>query len=261
MIELKGKGLSYSQVAKVLGCSKANVVLRIQGLPSEDEVSEYKENRADLYAGYQNQILQIHLTPDRIKKMPPSIAPLWFNSLFNNERLQRDLSTSNMAVNSQVNQSDSTLDKLSNIIQKLGISDFTSPAAVGCAEVPIVNNSALMISGTCKDESLHNNGYQSLDNTTPDHTTRLMQQVIEAAGIEVKRAPDRPAGLKNGKVAGNGRLAGRGGPLSETVAVKVTTRSRQKNNKRHPFWLCSCGKEVSNFLKICRYCHKERQRG
>lgn len=94
LVALRQKGLSYDQVAKAAGCSKANVILRLRGLPGCEEVEAYKENRANIFAGYQEKILSIHLTDAMIKKMPPSIAPLWYNSLFNNERLETGQATS-----------------------------------------------------------------------------------------------------------------------------------------------------------------------
>ena len=61
---------------------------------NEQRVAGYKENRSDIFAGLQEKIIVTHLNEEAIKKMPASVAPLWFNSLFNNERLERGQATS-----------------------------------------------------------------------------------------------------------------------------------------------------------------------
>lgn len=62
-------------------------------------VETFKECRADIFAGKQELILS-HINEDEIKRMvekAPMAAVTLLNSCFNNERLERDLSTSNVA--------------------------------------------------------------------------------------------------------------------------------------------------------------------
>ena len=98
-VELRQKGLTVTEIAKIQGCDHSNIVYILQkyGLSKQD-ISDYKDNRADIYAGLQSKIISAHLTEERIKTMPPAVAPLWFNSLFNNERLERNQSTGNISL-------------------------------------------------------------------------------------------------------------------------------------------------------------------
>ena len=94
-LELKAKGLSSYQIAKIVGGSASNIrqVLASYGV-SQRSMARYKEHRADILAGLQDKVLRYHLSDDKIQKLPPTIAPLWYNTLINNERLDRGQATS-----------------------------------------------------------------------------------------------------------------------------------------------------------------------
>jgi hypothetical protein len=44
---------------------------------------------------YEYCLVQLNVTADKVKKMQAKDAALWFNSLYNNERLERGQSTDN----------------------------------------------------------------------------------------------------------------------------------------------------------------------
>lgn len=115
IIDLRSKGLSYSQIAKVVGCTKNNISLRLQGIEAEEsEVSEFKNHRADLFAKLQMQFMN-SLTSADIKKMPGGSRVLAIAQLYDKERLERGLSTSNIdshATEVHINQLSSELDKI-----------------------------------------------------------------------------------------------------------------------------------------------------
>lgn len=93
--------LSLSQQAKFHNVSKQAIhqLLKRHGV-HVDSLEEYKKHRADLFAGKQEMVLHA-IDEDVVKKWTdkaPMAAVTLFNSLFNNERLERGQSTSNAAV-------------------------------------------------------------------------------------------------------------------------------------------------------------------
>lgn len=65
--KLKRKGLSHSQIGKILGCDKSNVTRRLQRAGIDFEaVDDYKGLRADILASGQRKIVNA-ITDDDIK--------------------------------------------------------------------------------------------------------------------------------------------------------------------------------------------------
>lgn len=93
--------MSLSDQARLNGVSKQALSQLFQrhGV-SINTVEMYKEARADIFAGKQEMVLGL-LDEAALKRMVekhPIAAITFFNSLFNNERLERGLSTQNSAV-------------------------------------------------------------------------------------------------------------------------------------------------------------------
>ena len=61
-----------------------------------NQSKSFKEHRADIFAGMQAKILE-HVDDDRLKKAPAGSLVLAACQLYDKERLERDLSTSNLA--------------------------------------------------------------------------------------------------------------------------------------------------------------------
>jgi len=98
LIELRSKGLSYQEIAKIVGCSKPNVFYRLQEYKEEiDNLEAFKKHRADILSLKQSQILN-SLTIEDIKECSAYQRVGMFGILHQNERLARDQSTGNIAV-------------------------------------------------------------------------------------------------------------------------------------------------------------------
>ena len=96
--ELRDKGLSTGQIAKIIGCSKTNVIIRLkyQGYDTH-QIKLYKNKRPDLFAWMQDKLLS-SITDEDIKKTPVGSRVLAMAQLYDKERLETDQSTSNQAV-------------------------------------------------------------------------------------------------------------------------------------------------------------------
>lgn len=93
--------MTQAERAKLYGVSKQalNAALKRHHVDTE-MLPIYKQHRADIFAGKQEMVLS-ELTPEVVKRWTdkaPMAAVTLFNSLFNNERLERGQSTSNAAV-------------------------------------------------------------------------------------------------------------------------------------------------------------------
>lgn len=98
IIELREKGLSVGQISKILGCSKTTIIyhLRYNGY-DRDVVKTFKKDRSDLFAWMQERLLS-SISQDDIKKTPVGSRVLALAQLYDKERLEANLSTSNESV-------------------------------------------------------------------------------------------------------------------------------------------------------------------
>lgn len=97
MAELRDKGLSYQQVADIIGCHKSNVIRRLQHVGyDKDEVNHYKQYRAD-YLTFQQLRIDKYITNDKLKKSSAAQLVLMKCQLYDKERIERGLSTENIA--------------------------------------------------------------------------------------------------------------------------------------------------------------------
>ena len=94
LLELHSKGLSHTQISKILGCNPSNVTHRLQtaGVTS---LRDYKKNRADFFAATQSRMLN-NITEEDMKKASLSQKVVAAGILYDKERLERDLSTQNI---------------------------------------------------------------------------------------------------------------------------------------------------------------------
>ena len=93
LLGLRAKRLSYGEIAKIVGLSKQAVWMRIHNACDNDEdVEEYKSNRADYLAGLQWRILKSIDNAD-IKKTPFNLRVISAGILYDKERLERGQST------------------------------------------------------------------------------------------------------------------------------------------------------------------------
>jgi hypothetical protein len=98
IVELKTQHpeLSTTQIGKLVDCSHVNVVKVLQryGI-AQQEVNDYKSNRADIIAGLQSRLLS-SVTDEDIKKAPLGSRVLAAAQLYDKERLERGQSTENI---------------------------------------------------------------------------------------------------------------------------------------------------------------------
>jgi len=88
--------LSYSEIAAIQGVSPQAIHGRIKNLLPPDELNVYKDHRADILAGLQAKILS-HLDDDRLSKASAYQLVGSAGLLYDKERLERGMSTANLA--------------------------------------------------------------------------------------------------------------------------------------------------------------------
>jgi len=88
--------LSYSEIAAIQGVSPQAIHGRIKNLLPPEEVNVYKDHRADILAGIQARLLS-HLDDDRLAKASAYQLVGSMGLLYDKERLERGMSTANLA--------------------------------------------------------------------------------------------------------------------------------------------------------------------
>ncbi|MBW2600022.1 MAG: hypothetical protein JRC60_08130 [Deltaproteobacteria bacterium] len=84
-------------MAKLVGCSKPNVIERLQTAGKEIEATNnYKKHRADTFANMGSRLIN-SFTPGDIKKMSGLQKATAVGIFYDKERLERDLSTDNVS--------------------------------------------------------------------------------------------------------------------------------------------------------------------
>ena len=100
IIELKTTNpeLSTTQIGKLVDCSHVNVVRVLQryGM-AQQEVNDYKTNRADILAGLQHRLIS-SITDEDIKKTPVGSRILAAAQLFDKEKAELGQSTDKQPV-------------------------------------------------------------------------------------------------------------------------------------------------------------------
>lgn len=98
IIELAEKNLSYSEIGKILGCSKEAICQRLKRHGyTPTRLKEFKKGRADTFALMQNRIVQSINEAD-IKKASLLQRVTALAVLYDKERLETGQSTSNISI-------------------------------------------------------------------------------------------------------------------------------------------------------------------
>ena len=102
-----GKPWTQTEMAEKLGVTRVAVARQLAKLSpsliSSRDVSQYREERADIIAELQQTLIR-HITPDKLNRASLSQILMAFGILYDKERLERDQSTQNTAV--QIKTSD-----------------------------------------------------------------------------------------------------------------------------------------------------------
>ena len=123
LIELRNKGLTYQEIADIVGRAKPTVFERLQDHIHEiDNLKSFKENKADVLAVHQARLLN-NLTMEDIKKSSGYQTVGMFSVLHNQERLERGESTSNIAYADLTGKLDEMQAKRKALEKELGIQD------------------------------------------------------------------------------------------------------------------------------------------
>lgn len=105
LIDLRLKGYSYEKIAKYVGCSKTNVLQRLEPFKNElDGHAIFKKKKGDLLSLQQGRVLR-HMTEDKLKEMSAYQLTGMFNIFHQAERLETGQSTSNTSVMSSLIES------------------------------------------------------------------------------------------------------------------------------------------------------------
>ena len=118
-IELRRKGLSHSQIAKVLGCSDAASKQRLAAVKEELECSEGYKNNKSAYLNHKQWMLLNSLTPAIVKDMSGLQLVTGAAILYDKQRLEDGRSTGNINVNSQHQYIQDQVGELDRIVQLL----------------------------------------------------------------------------------------------------------------------------------------------
>jgi hypothetical protein len=91
LIDYSRKNLSYSQIAKLAGCSKTNVINRFKAVDyTPTYLKAFKDNRADVMAHYQRLFLN-SITEDEVKRMAVRDRVVSAGILYDKERVELGL--------------------------------------------------------------------------------------------------------------------------------------------------------------------------
>lgn len=93
LIELRKKGLTHKEIGKIVGIARENVTRRLLDVDIPG-IETFKRNRADVFAYHEEKLLN-SITDAQIKKAPMRDKVVSMGILYDKERLERDLSTSN----------------------------------------------------------------------------------------------------------------------------------------------------------------------
>ena len=115
IIGLYVEGMSQSDIARKLGCSRANISDRLAPFKeSLDALPAFKRHKADLLALQQREILN-SLTPEDIKGQSAYQRVGMLSILYDKERLERDQSTENISIDAVVKNVDELRAELAKI--------------------------------------------------------------------------------------------------------------------------------------------------
>ena len=96
---LQVKGNTQEEAASMLGCSKALIPQQCAkyGILSKHQLTMYKAQRADIIAGKHAMVMDC-ITVEKAEKAPLRDLVVAQGILYDKERLERDLSTGNFAI-------------------------------------------------------------------------------------------------------------------------------------------------------------------
>jgi len=128
ILEIKqaNPNLTTRQIGELTDCDHSHVVRVLQRHNLEmQRIIEFKENRADIFAGLQDRLLS-SITEDEIKKAPVGSRILGACQIYDKERIERGLSTENVSyhvVTQDISKIDNEIVRLEKELARLQSSD------------------------------------------------------------------------------------------------------------------------------------------
>jgi len=87
-VDLRKRGLTFPEIAKVLDCSATNAMNRLRRFEKEfGDVDTYVSNRSKILAMHQKRVLD-SITPDNLKKAGLRDKTVAFGVLFDKEKVE-----------------------------------------------------------------------------------------------------------------------------------------------------------------------------
>ena len=121
LIDYRSKGLTLTEIAKLVGCDHSNVSRRLNALIEDiDSLPKYKQNRADIMALKGKQALN-SITSEKLQKASPSQAAMVYGVLYDKERLERDQATANVNIMASIHTDITGIDKEIAELEAMGI--------------------------------------------------------------------------------------------------------------------------------------------
>ena len=96
-IKLRTQGMSYQTIADIQGTTRQAIHQALQDLLPTDTTKAFQEQRADILSHMQLRLLQ-SIDNEDIKKAPMGSRVLAACQIYDKERIERGLSTSNHAI-------------------------------------------------------------------------------------------------------------------------------------------------------------------
>lgn len=105
LVRWKLEGLTVTQIARQVGCSKANVSRRLTGHWAQldgDQLSAYREHRVSLFTSAERAALTEIVNPKRLKSASLRDLTIAFGTIYDKGRLETGQSTANVALHALV---------------------------------------------------------------------------------------------------------------------------------------------------------------
>jgi predicted transcriptional regulator len=119
LLQLKGKNLTDQEVATILGCNRSNVSRRLkQHAPRLQRIDNYKKYRADILVDLQIKALD-NVTDAKLKDSSATQLITGMAILYDKERIERGLSTSNLSIAGVIETHQGNLEGISDTIARL----------------------------------------------------------------------------------------------------------------------------------------------
>jgi predicted transcriptional regulator len=119
MLQLRDKNLTDGEIATIVGCDRSNVSKRLaEYAPKLQRIDNHKKYRADILTDLQMKVLD-NFTPDKINECTVPQSAVVYGILYDKERIERGLSTSNLSIAGVIEVQKGKMDDITDTIARL----------------------------------------------------------------------------------------------------------------------------------------------